>query len=178
MNKSKIRKKILSIRNKKYLSKIQIDAKVIYKILKKRNMKKKIIGGYYPFNSEIDILEVLRKFEKKKFIITLPKIRKNNQMDFYDWSYKDPLEINEYGIPETISKKKRYPDILFVPLVAFDKDNNRIGYGGGFYDRYISRIKKRKNFLTIGFAYSFQKVKKIFVEKYDNKLDFVVTEKS
>ena len=67
-------------------------------------------------------------------------------MDFYDWSYKDPLEINKYGIPETISKKKRYPDILFVPLVAFDKDNNRIGYGGGFYDRYISRIKKRKNF--------------------------------
>ena len=98
-------------------------------------------------------------------------------MDFFYWSTKDPLVINKYGIPEPISNKVKYPDILLVPLVAYDKNLNRIGYGGGFYDRYIKKIKKNKKIITIGLAYSFQKVKKIPVNKYDIKLDFIVTEK-
>ena len=61
-------------------------------------------------------------------------------MDFFQWSLKDPLKINKYGIPEPISKKKIYPNILLIPLVAFDKNLNRIGYGGGFYDRYIKKF--------------------------------------
>ena len=61
-------------------------------------------------------------------------------------------------------------------MVAYDKDYNRIGYGGGFYDRYIRRIKKRKKIITIGLAYSFQQVEKIQINKYDNKLDYVITE--
>ena len=73
--------------------------------------------------------------------------------------------------------KVKYPDILLVPLVAYDKNLNRIGYGGGFYDRYIKKIKKNKKIITIGLAYSFQKVKKIPVNEYDIKLDFIVTEK-
>ena len=98
-------------------------------------------------------------------------------MDFFFWSLKDPLKINRYGIPEPISNKIIYPDILLVPLVAFDKSLNRVGYGGGFYDRYIKKIKKNKNILTIGLAYSFQKVKKVQVNNYDVKLDFVITNK-
>ena len=98
-------------------------------------------------------------------------------MDFFYWSTKDPLVINKYGIPEPISNKVKYPDILLVPLVAYDKNLNRIGYGGGFYDRYIKKIKKNKKIITIGLAYSFQKVKKIPVNEYDIKLDFIVTEK-
>ena len=68
-------------------------------------------------------------------------------MNFYHWSLKDPLIVNEYGIPEPIKKKIVYPNILLVPLVAFDKNLNRIGYGGGFYDRYIKKISKIKKFL-------------------------------
>ena len=98
-------------------------------------------------------------------------------MDFFRWSINDPLSINKYGIPEPISNKKVYPSILFVPLVAFDRDLNRIGYGGGFYDRYIGKIKKSKKIITIGLAYSFQKVKKVPVNKYDFKLDYIVTNK-
>ena len=98
-------------------------------------------------------------------------------MDFFYWSTKDPMIINKYGIPEPISNKVKYPDILLVPLVAYDKNLNRIGYGGGFYDRYIKKIKKNKKIITIGLAYSFQKVKKIPVNEYDIKLDFIVTEK-
>ena len=98
-------------------------------------------------------------------------------MDFFQWSINDPLSINKYGIPEPISNKIVYPNILLVPLVAFDKDLNRIGYGGGFYDRYIDKIKKNKKIITIGLAYSFQKVKNIPVNKYDFKLDHIVTNK-
>ena len=98
-------------------------------------------------------------------------------MNFFQWSTSDPLAINKFGIPEPISKMIKYPDVLLVPLVAFDKNFNRIGYGGGFYDRYISKIRKRKKVLTIGFGYSFQKVKKIPTNNYDIKLDFIITNK-
>ena len=67
-------------------------------------------------------------------------------MDFFRWSTKEPLLINKYGIPEPISNKTKYPDILLVPLVAYDKNLNRIGYGGGFYDRFIDKFEKKKNY--------------------------------
>ena len=121
-------------------------------------------------------MHILKKFEKKKYIISLPKIKNNFQMDFFSWSTNDPLVINKYGIPEPISDKIKYPDILLIPLVAYDKYLNRIGYGGGFYDRYIEKIKKNKKITTIGLAYSFQKVKKIPIDRYDKKLDFIITE--
>ena len=98
-------------------------------------------------------------------------------MDFFNWSSKDPLSVNKFGIPEPVSNKKVHPNILLVPLVAFDKNNNRIGYGGGFYDRYINKIKKYKKIITIGLAFSFQKVSNIPINEYDIKLDFIVTEK-
>ena len=80
-------------------------------------------------------------------------------MNFFYWSTKDPLIINDYGIPEPISKKVVYPNILLVPLVAFDKHLNRIGYGGGFYDRYINKIKKIKD-INNWFSFLFSKSKK------------------
>ena len=177
MNKSQIRKKILKIRKQKKIKKFIFNFDLILNILKRKRVSGKIIGGYYPYNNEIDILQILEKFEKKKFIITLPKIKKNSQMNFFQWSTNDPLAINKFGIPEPISKIIKYPDVLLVPLVAFDENFNRIGYGGGFYDRYINKIRKQKKVLTIGFAYSFQKVKKIPTNNYDIQLDFIITNK-
>ena len=140
-------------------------------------LKGKVLGGYYPYNYEVNIMNILKKFEKQNYIISLPKIKKNSQMDFFYWSTRDPMNINKYGIPEPISNQIKYPDILLVPLVAFDKNLNRIGYGGGFYDRYLKKIKKIKKVIIIGLAYSFQKVKKIPINKHDIKMDFVITEK-
>ena len=177
MNKPQIRKKILKIRKINNSKKYKINFKTLLKVIKKNNLKGKIFGGYYSFNYEIDAIQILEKFAKHNYLISLPRIKRGSQMDFFDWSSKDPLRINKYGIPEPISKKIKYPDILLVPLVAYDKNLNRIGYGGGFYDRYINKIKKIKKVVTIGLAYSFQKVKKIPVNKYDMKLDFVITEK-
>jgi len=177
VNKSEIRKKILNLRKKNFRKDLKMNFKILFNILKKEKNFGKTIGGYYPYNYEIDILKILHDFEKKNYLITLPKISKNSKMDFFKWSTNDPLKINKFGIPEPISQKIRHPKILLIPLIAFDKNLNRVGYGGGFYDRYISRIRKDKRILKIGIAYSFQKVKKIITNKYDIKLDYIITEK-
>ncbi len=175
MNKSEIRKKILRIRKQKNSRNYSININEIMKIIKKEKMKGKIIGGYYPYNYEIDVMETLEKFEKLNYQISLPKIKNNSQMNFFSWSTKEPLVINKYGIPEPTSNKIKYPNILLIPLVAFDKYFNRLGYGGGFYDRYLERVSKKEKILKIGLAFSFQKIKKIPLNKYDMKLDFVIT---
>ena len=177
MNKSEIRNRIIKIRKYKSFKKTEINFQSILKFLKKNKIKGKILGGYYPHNYEVDTIKTLYEFEKLNYLISLPKIKKNSQMDFYKWSFKYPLSINKYGIPEPTSNKIVLPNILLVPLVAFDKNLNRIGYGGGFYDRYIKKIQKTKKIITIGFAYSFQKVQKISIEKHDIKLDFIITDK-
>ena len=175
--KSKLRKKTLKIREKNNKKNIQIDFDKIIKILKKKKMTKKIIGGYYPVNFEVDDLELLKKFEKKKFLISLPVIKKNFQMSYYKWTFSDILKINKYGIPEPETKNIVYPDIILVPLVAFDKNLNRLGYGGGYYDRLITKLSKKKKIIKIGLALSFQKIDKVPINAYDQKLDYIVTNK-
>jgi 5-formyltetrahydrofolate cyclo-ligase len=137
----------------------------------------KNLGGYYPSNFEIDDLEILELLGKKNYKISLPIIKKNNQMDFVKWSKSNPLKINKYGIPEPVSSKIVYPDILLVPLIGYDNALNRLGYGGGFYDRYIEKIEKIKKVIKIGLAFSCQKLKKVPLNKYDKSLDFIITEK-
>jgi 5,10-methenyltetrahydrofolate synthetase len=177
VNKSTIRKKVLKIRKKKYSKNLSISFINLSKILEKKKTKPKIIGGYYPFNYELDILNILETLEKKKYIISLPKIAKNNKMNFFKWSFKEPLRINKFGIPETTSNKKINPNILLIPLVGFDDQLNRLGYGGGYYDRYLSKIEDNKKIIKIGVGFSFQKIKNIPINKHDIKLDYIITEK-
>ena len=143
MNKSKIRSKILKLRKNNTNKNFKINSNKFFSFLKKNKYNLKNLGGYYPSNYEIDDLEILRLLEKRNYNISLPIIKRNNQMNFFKWSNNDPLRINKYGIPEPISSKIFYPDILLVPLVGYDNDLNRLGYGGGFYDRYIEKIKIR-----------------------------------
>ena len=177
MSKSKLRSKILNLRKKNSYKKLILYPVRIFQFFKKNKINFKNIGGYYPCNHEIDDLDVLNFFRNKRANISLPIIRENNQMDFFEWKNKDPLKINKYGIAEPISAKKIYPDIIFVPLVAYDDHLNRLGYGGGFYDRYIEKVEKIKKVIKIGLAFSCQKFKNIPTNQYDKKLDFIVTEK-
>ena len=177
MLKSKLRKKILSVREKINKKNIQIDFEQLINILKKEKIKSRNIGGYYPVNFEIDDLLLLKKLEKNKFNISLPVIKNNFQMDFYKWSFSDPLKVNKYGIPEPDIKNMIYPDILLIPLVAFDKNLNRLGYGGGYYDRLIKKLSKKKKIIKIGLAFSVQKIDKVPINVYDQKLDYILTNK-
>ena len=177
MLKSKLRNKILEIRKKIHKNRIQINFNQILKILKKEKINKKIIGGYYPVNFEVDDLALLKKFKKNKFDISLPVIKKNFQMDFYKWSFSDLLKVNKYGIPEPETKNIVYPDILLIPLVAFDKNLNRLGYGGGYYDRLLKKLSKKKRIIKIGLALSVQRIDKVPINVYDQKLDYIITNK-
>ena len=98
-------------------------------------------------------------------------------MDFYEWNFSDPLKINKYGIPEPRLSNLTYPDIILIPLVAFDSKLYRLGYGGGYYDRFIEKTNKKRSILKIGLALTFQKINKVPITKYDKKLDFIVTDK-
>ena len=81
-------------------------------------------------------------------------------MDFIQWSFKEPLVINKYGIPEPSMGKLKFPDILLIPLLSFDTKLNRVGYGGGFYDRYIQKVKKKKNLFLLDWHIYSKKLKK------------------
>ena len=157
--KSKLRKKYFNLRKKKYYD---IDKnfflpliKLIQFKIKKKNIK---IALYYPSNFELNILKIL---ELKYFLaqdILLP--------------------INKFGMLEPFKTKSKVPDLILIPTLAFDKEKFRLGYGKGFYDRYLNKyLKQNKDILTVGVAFSFQKHHKLPINHNDVKLDFILTEK-
>ena len=175
MSKKLLRKKLILIRKKKFKKFKNIDTKIL-DIVKNYKLKVKTIGAYYPINYEVDCLSIFKKFLEKNYLISLPVISISNQMNFFNWSLDTYLKVNNMGIPEPLSKKIVYPDLILVPLVGFDKNNYRLGYGGGYYDRYLDKLGKFKKFKTIGLSFSFQKIKKLPLNKFDKKLDFIITE--
>jgi 5-formyltetrahydrofolate cyclo-ligase len=99
-------------------------------------------------------------------------------MNFVEWQHLDPLKVNSFGILDPfLAAKFLIPDIMLVPLLAFDSQNNRLGYGKGFYDRYLSKFLIKKKIITIGVAFLFQKYNKLPISKLDIKLDYILTEK-
>ena len=178
-DKSFLRNKFLLQRKKKYLTAKKFDFNLIFKLITKHYYRKKItIAGYYPSNYEVNILKFIEMASKRKFEITLPVIKSSGNMCFKRWIFKEPLYINKFGILEPKnSKKEIIPDLIMVPLVAFDNNLNRIGYGKGYYDRSLEKINKiKKNTVALGIAYSFQKCRTIPVEKHDFELDYIFTE--
>tara|TARA_B100001769_G_C22049109_1_gene563922 strand:- start:26 stop:571 length:546 start_codon:yes stop_codon:yes gene_type:complete len=175
--KTKLRNKILHLRKFNSYRGLKIDPRKIFSVIKKNKINFKIIGGYYPCNYEVDDIEILKYFRKKNASISLPIIRKKNQMDFFEWLIDDPIKINKYGIAEPISSKKVFPDLIFVPMVGYDNFLNRLGYGGGYYDRYIDKMMKIKKIVKIGLAFSYQRLENIPFNHYDRKLDYIITEK-
>ena len=150
-DKAYLRNKSLLKRKKKYSNTKKFNFNLIFSLIRKHFHKKKIIiAGYYPSNYEVNILQFLEEASKKNFIITLPVIKSLNQLSFKSWVFKDPLYVNKFGMLEPKNSKENIiPDLIMVPLVAFDNHLNRIGYGKGFYDRSfvkIKEIKKKYNF--------------------------------
>ena len=133
---------------------------------------------YYPFNYEINVLKLLENNYLKKNSILLPIVEKNNFMSFFTWKKNEVLSVNKFGLLEPIKSISKIPDIILIPVLAFDDDKYRLGYGKGFYDRYLNKyLKKFKNILTVGVAFSFQKYHKLPKDKNDVKLDYILTEK-
>ena len=168
-----LRNRSLLKRKKKYLTVKNFNFNLIFNLIRKHfNKKKIIIAGYYPSNYEVNILN-------KRFRIALPVIRSSSRMSFKSWVFKEPLYVNKFGILEPKDTKKEViPDLIMVPLVAFDRRLNRIGYGKGYYDRSLQKISKaKKKTISLGIAYSFQKCGDIPINKHDFKLDYIFTER-
>ena len=170
-----IRKKALVNRKKKYF---EISSQFFYPLMQLLKKKKKntinTLSLYYPSNYEVNVLSLFQLIKKIKIKTLLPVIKPNNQMSFVEWQYLDPLKVNEFGILEPcLASKPLFPDFMLVPLLAFDSNNNRLGYGKGFYDKFL---EKKKNIITIGIAFSFQKYNKLPVSNLDIKLDYILTE--
>ena len=177
--KSKLRKKYLKIREENYF---EIDKKFFSPLLKyiKKNIKKKSIkiALYYPSNFELNVLKLLELKYFSHQMTLLPVVEKNNLMNFYNWKKNDVLIVNKFGMLEPIKADAKIPDVIIVPLLAFDKNKFRLGYGKGYYDRYLRKyIKQYKDIMTVGVAFSFQKHNKLPINKNDVKMDFILTEK-
>ena len=176
MLKNYIRKKIIKKREIKNKNNLQVKISFLKQILKKKKLQNKIVGSYFPINFEADTYQIMKILKQKGFKLSLPVIGRKFVMNFYSWNLNDPLYINKYGIPEPKSKVKVTPSILLIPMVAFDKQLNRLGYGGGYYDRFLKKYEK-KNIIKIGLAITFQEVKKLPSNSFDRKMDYILTEK-
>lgn len=179
--KKQLRKKFLSLRKKKYFDVPVNKFKPLIEYIKRRyQFKRKIfIAVYYPSNYEINLIKIFNNLKDKKIITLLPIVNKNGLLNFVKWNFYDIMLINKYGIPEPIKTKKIHlPDVVLVPLLAFDKNKNRLGYGKGYYDKYLNNlIKFNKKMLAIGIAFSFQKYKKLPTNKIDFNLNKIFTDK-
>ena len=180
LNKELIRKKILNTRKKKYFKVKPSYFNPLINLLN-NNFKYKnlLLSIYYPSNYEVDILSLFSVINAKKIKILLPIVESKEKMRFVEWKFLEPLRVNHFGMLEPeLSKKSLIPNVMLVPLLAFDETNNRLGYGKGFYDRFLNKfIKAKKKITTIGIAFSFQKYNKLPKSKFDVKLDYILTEK-
>ena len=177
--KSTLRQKYFNLRKKKYY---EIDKEFFFPLLsfiksnfKKENLK---LALYYPTSFEINVLKLLENQYTNNISILLPVIEKKNRMNFYSWKKNHVLLVNKFGILEPQKTKFKIPNLILLPILAFDRNKYRLGYGKGFYDRFLNKyLKKISNILTVGVAFSFQKHHRLPVNNNDVKLDYILTEK-
>ena len=167
------------MRKKKYYEVSEDFFIPLINLIKLKFKKKKIkLALYYPSSFEINVLKMLEFNYISKQNLLLPIIEENNSMNFFPWKKNNILQINKYGMLEPIKTKLEVPDVMIVPLLIFDKNKQRLGYGKGYYDRYLNKyLKKFKNILTVGVAFSFQKHHKLPINNRDVKLNYILTEK-
>ena len=138
------------------------------------------IASYASLSDEFPTKELNKLLIEKGTEVFLPRVNLlKKQLDFCPVDSATEYKINPLGIsePEFMEEEKASFEAILISMVGFSESYKRLGRGGGFYDRYIKKIKKDKKITTIGLAYSFQEVRKIPVNKYDIKLDFIITEK-
>ena len=139
-------------------------------------MKGAIIAGYAAIGSEIDPFPLMAALTGQGHPLCLPRVE-GKELTFRSWKPGEPLIPGPMNVPQpAASARERRPDLLIVPLLAFDNDGYRLGYGAGYYDRYLSEHRRKRTIRAIGIAYAGQHVAKLPHEQHDEPLDAVVTE--
>ena len=139
----------------------------------------KIIASFLSIKSEISTNELNQYLLSLEKILCLPVIESNKEiLIFKKYCIGDELKKGKFGVMEPVNSQTYFPDIIFVPCLAFDENGFRLGYGGGFYDRCIANFfSKKHKFISIGLAYEEQKVKNVVHDNLDQKLNYILTEK-
>jgi 5-formyltetrahydrofolate cyclo-ligase len=137
-----------------------------------------VVAGYSPIRSEIDPMPLMRELAAKGARLALPVITARGQaLHFRVWHPGDRLLPGPLGILEpSPAASEIVPDIVLVPLAAFDQAGHRIGYGAGHYDRTLAQMRKSRHATAVGLAFADQEVEAVPVLAHDVALDFVVTE--
>ena len=180
--KHSIRKEQFELRKKLYSSANYFFNEPLFtELFNKKNLQNyNIVSSFISINSEIDTTELNDYILRMKKILCLPVIfKKNNHLLFRKFSSKNEMEEGLMKIKEPKKENKiLIPNILFIPCLAFDNRGFRLGYGGGYYDRTLARFRNNNNrFVSIGYAFEGQKIPVVPTDKFDMKLDYVITEK-
>ena len=174
-DKNSIRKKIKILRRKNY----SLDENASWKAAKnfffyfKKNIES--IGLYWPMLYELDTRPLIKLLVEKKIDIYLPSVS-SNQLKFFQWKLNDTLTFNRLKFYEPKQKSiQKNPGLIIVPMLAFDKNGVRLGYGKGFYDRFF---EKNKDLVYLGYAYEFQEVNYLPSEHFDLRCNTIITNES
>ncbi|MFN0219657.1 MAG: 5-formyltetrahydrofolate cyclo-ligase [Hyphomicrobium sp.] len=136
-----------------------------------------IVSGFAAIRDEISPAALMAWLHAEGFRLALPvMVGKKLPLTMRAWTPGDALAAAAWGIAEPLDDKLAVdPDVVLVPLLAFDAAGNRLGYGGGFYDRTLARLRREKPIIAVGVGYDEQKVDVVPVESYDERLDWVLT---
>jgi 5-formyltetrahydrofolate cyclo-ligase len=130
------------------------------------------VAIYYPINGELTMDELGERLQAEGCTLALPRVKtKNAPLVFNTWNFCEPKDLDLQSIPCSNGQEIK-PDIVIVPMVGYDKNGHRIGYGNGYYDRTFEKLDAYK----IGVAFSFQEVDPIEAEAHDIAMDAIVTE--
>jgi 5-formyltetrahydrofolate cyclo-ligase len=138
-----------------------------------------IVSGFSPLKSEISPLPLLRRLADAGAGLALPVVVGRGQpLVMRAWSFGAPLDAGVWGIRQPPADAAEvFPDILIVPLLAFDRRGHRIGYGAGYYDMTIGRLRAMKPITAIGIAFAAQEIAAVPATPRDARLDLVLTER-
>ncbi len=136
-----------------------------------------IVSGFSSIGDEIDARPLMRRLHDEGFKLALPVILgKAKPLMMRAWALGDQMEEKTWGIAEPLdSAPEVQPDILLVPLLAFDPQGYRLGYGGGFYDRTLAKLRAIKPVVAIGLAFDEQRLDAVPHDSYDLPCDWVLT---
>jgi 5-formyltetrahydrofolate cyclo-ligase len=137
-----------------------------------------VVGAYWPMRGEIDPLPLLRLCQGAGMGTALPVVVARDQpLVFRAWALNEPLETGAYGTRQPPSSAPEIiPSLVLVPLVAFDRTGARLGYGGGFYDRTLSRLRAEQPTVAIGLAHAIQETVAVPREPHDQPLNWLATD--
>jgi 5-formyltetrahydrofolate cyclo-ligase len=138
-----------------------------------------VVSGYSPIRNEIDPAPLMCKLAEAGAKLALPAVlARGKSLAFRAWSPDDRLMLGPLGIPEpSPAAAELVPDIMLIPLAAFDASGHRIGYGAGHYDYTLAHLRKMKAIAAIGIAFAVQQIKAVPALPHDVALDYVLTEK-